>query len=200
MRHVAVIALFCGLVALGHRFCLAGCGCGPGGVPPCGSSGAVGPTCGPAFGPAAGPACGPACGPGVLPGCGPGGGVGPVRWVLSVLGFGCGCGDQGCGGTYWGDWCSSPPAYHDPCDCFGNYVGPAGPVPYSPGWYAAAGQGIVEEGALVEGPQIAVPAQVVQGQVIQESEHTVDTRQAKPATRVIRTSTAVPQRRVPLRR
>jgi hypothetical protein len=37
----------------------------------------------------------------------------------------CGCG--GCGGCsgemYWSEWHNDPPCCHDPCDCYGNWLG-----------------------------------------------------------------------------
>jgi len=74
--------------------------------------------------------CGPACDP-----CGPCGDccgqhcclLEPVRWVFGVLGFHC-CGVcNGCGPTYCGDWCDSPPDCCDPCDQCGNYIGQQSP-------------------------------------------------------------------------
>jgi hypothetical protein len=31
----------------------------------------------------------------------------------------------GCGELYWNEWINDPPACVEPCDCYGNYIGPA---------------------------------------------------------------------------
>jgi len=91
--------------------CASACGC----EPDCG--------CGPAHG------CGAACG------CG-GSGAGRPSVCASHLCFGswmgclldclckpCGC--SGCGGElYWSEWHNDPPRCCDPCDRYGNWIGP----------------------------------------------------------------------------
>jgi hypothetical protein len=111
--------------------------CGPGGCNGCGGEGctcggkvACGDQCTGAPGCGCG-ACGGAIGAGECPNacggcccCRPNG----KCWVLGAV---CGC--SGCGDLYWNEWYNDPPQCYEPCDCYGNYVGPG----HAGGYYRA---------------------------------------------------------------
>jgi hypothetical protein len=67
----------------------------------------------------------------------------------------CGCGSSSCGcdeEVYWSEWHNDPPRCCDPCDCYGNWIGPSsagyrapyahayGPETYTGGGYYARGK------------------------------------------------------------
>jgi hypothetical protein len=81
--------------------------------------------------------------------------------VLHSVSRHCGCGGCcDCGGCsselYWSEWHNDPPQCCDPCDCHGNWIGPAAGYrapyahPYAPtaGAYAK-GNGSVQPSAQV---------------------------------------------------
>ncbi|PQO42289.1 hypothetical protein [Blastopirellula marina] len=88
------------------------------GAPSCGCND-CGSTCGDTCG---GPGtCGKSCGPNYDV-CLPRIPFAEMRQRLrNGLTCGAGCSDE----VYWGEWISDPPKC-DPCDCFGNYIGPQG--------------------------------------------------------------------------
>jgi hypothetical protein len=77
-------------------------------------------TCGPNCGPSCGEyACG--CAEEATCACECGDKCGKSRSCWSGLGRrGC----NGCGELYWSEWFNDPPACCEPCDCFGNFIGP----------------------------------------------------------------------------
>lgn len=100
-----------------------GCGCEPGCAveagcavdPGCGCEGACGDACG--------------CGQGIRCGGKPGG---LFDGNFSICRRLCGrlLGGGGCSGeVYWSEWHNDPPRCYDPCNCHGEWVGPAqGPI------------------------------------------------------------------------
>lgn len=120
---VVVAGAGCHGLGRGQFLCPFGPGCDP---QYCCDS--CGPTCGsecePACGTDCGPVCGPACGPACAPACGPAGCYhGPLTWVFNLFRCGNWWGCMGCGETYWGGYCDTPPDCCDPCDCQGNWTG-----------------------------------------------------------------------------
>ncbi|MFN3149309.1 hypothetical protein [Bremerella sp.] len=98
----------CNSCQFGHAGPTSGCACDDCGV-----------TCGDAFGCSA--PCGNNCGPNYEV-CLPKPPFAEIRQHLrNNLTCTAGCSDE----VYWGEWISHPPTC-DPCDCFGNYVGPVG--------------------------------------------------------------------------
>jgi len=160
-----------------------GMGCNTCGPAPCA-------TCEPSCGVPVGD-CGVGCG-----GCGVCGPCddGPIRWVWRILGFGCA---DGCGEKYCGDWCSSPPACHDPCDCHGNYLGGhPGPMMYGARAYTAPMESWGQTRPSPTTSQVAGPPRIISG-----SERVVGPTAAKPLPNVSKVSrTTSPSRPVPIRR
>jgi hypothetical protein len=84
-------------------------------------------TCG--CGPDCGPSCGPACGTSCCeePSCGCPSGRNCDRGCCLTQGLGgllFGC--QGCSGElYWCEWVNDPPRSCEPCDRYGNWIGPS---------------------------------------------------------------------------
>ncbi|MEW4456070.1 hypothetical protein AB1L30_25620 [Bremerella sp. JC817] len=98
----------CNSCNLGGVSSAAGCGCSDCGST-CGSSCSGGTTCGKSYGPNY-----DVCLPGIP--------FAEMRQRLrNNLTCTAGCSDE----VYWGEWISDPPKC-DPCDCFGNYIGPVG--------------------------------------------------------------------------
>ncbi|MEW4561399.1 hypothetical protein AB1K70_02670 [Bremerella sp. JC770] len=98
----------CNSCHMGHVAPSSGCGCDD-----CGAT--CGDTCGCAT------TCAPSCGPNYEV-CLPKPPFAEIRQHLrNNLTCTAGCSDE----VYWGEWISDPPKC-DPCDCFGNYVGPVG--------------------------------------------------------------------------
>ncbi len=101
--------------------------CGPG----CGTSCGADCTCGSKVG---GDKC--TCGSGCADGCcGFGGRIGPCgdrcdggcttcgrRSPCCILNWLSAC--SGCGEFYWNEWYNDPPRCAEPCDCYGNWIGP----------------------------------------------------------------------------
>lgn len=98
----------CNSCHIGHVAPTSGCACDD-----CGA------TCGDSCG--CGTTCTTCCGPS-YPVCLPKPPFAEIRQHLrNNLTCTAGCSDE----VYWGEWISHPPTC-DPCDCFGNYVGPVG--------------------------------------------------------------------------
>lgn len=101
------------------------CGCGTACCEPCGDPGCgCEPACG--CGSGCGGCCEPCCGPQShtcclkhVGFCGPYYGV--VKLVSSCCCSGCGCDEE----VYWSEWHNDPPRCNDPCDCYGNWIGPS---------------------------------------------------------------------------
>jgi hypothetical protein len=104
--------------------------CGPGFCTSCGNADC---TCGSKV--ECGDKC--TCGGGCADGCcgGFGGRIGPCgdrcdggctscgrRSPCCILNWLCAC--SGCGEFYWNEWYNDPPRCAEPCDCFGNWIGP----------------------------------------------------------------------------
>ena len=64
----------------------------------------------------------------------------PRCWLVRAL---CEC--TGCGELYWNEWYNDPPSCAEPCDCYGNWVGPGHGgyyvAPYSVGGAYMVGEG-----------------------------------------------------------
>jgi len=106
--------------------CCDSCGCGAACGEPCGYDPGCG--CEPACGCASdcGGCCEPCCAPKSHTCCLKHVGFCHVCWeVVDVLSgccsSGCGCDEE----VYWSEWHNDPPRCCDPCDCYGNWVGPS---------------------------------------------------------------------------
>lgn len=145
----------CCVSRVGSGGCVGGCGgdiivenagcdcssCGGGEIaletvvePDCGcASSGCGGNCGAGFG---GGTCAGGCG--IMGGCGrPHGGCGfgghLSRFILPWIQGHLSCG-SGCGEVYWHEWINDPPDCTDPCDNYGQFIGPRlfGPKPWLP--------------------------------------------------------------------
>lgn len=168
-----LIALGCGILLsssgccgfMGHGCCGRGGGCES-----CDScEGDCGPTCGPARRVHRERVCADDCGEcgacphcGVRHGCGEcgdecGGGccqsnfcIHPFRWIGRLFYAGTWCGPS-CGGGYWGEAISDPPACHEPCSHDGHWTGHAGCASCNHGGgYETNNMSPVPEGAPVQ--------------------------------------------------